>query len=124
MGMWSGGGWLTGRIDAECEMRDEREKAEGQVVETPTADGARKVEKELFHHRDEGRVPKCKDASVDNLIGGLEGEGGVYGTECYTRSGRTQEQKALISLAASAFAYTPYNTPLRVCWNPRAESTC
>ena len=70
---------LTGCIDAECKMRDEREEAEGQVVETPTADGARKVEEELFHHRDEDRVPKCKDASVDNLISRLEAEGGGSG---------------------------------------------
>ena len=67
---------LIGRIDAEREMSNKGEEAEGQVVETPTADGAREIEKELFHHHNGDRVPKCKDAPVDNLIGGWERGGG------------------------------------------------
>ena len=70
---------LIGRIDAEREMSNKGEEAEGQVVETLTADGTREIEKELFHHHNGDRVPKCKDTPVDNLIGGWEREGGGNG---------------------------------------------
>ena len=50
---------LIGRIDTERELSNTGEEAEGQVVETPTADGAREIKKELFYHHNEDRVPKC-----------------------------------------------------------------